>query len=1337
MRSTRKWRPGLGILAVSVATLLPLLLGQGCPDIADLSSAITGNISGSLTGTTTLIVHSPSVAQTVRIGDALTMVYDVSSSASNVVAFYDRDGVAGSGDEVVFATSLAAGTGKVVTLQTGTLAAGTLRVGIRATIGLQTLTAYAPGVVTLQAGVAVTWVSPAAPVSLAAGASLPIEFDAGTTQFQYRLFYDRDTTVNSNETTIHQATVNGSSTVERTFNTASLTTGVYNIGVVVTPATGSPIASYNPATLTVTTGVYMEILSPTVGLVVQPGEFVQVLVAANDPSNPTASVRTFYDPDTTFGNGNETTIATFPASVGGTNWNTTGVITGEYYVGAELLNGQSPPLTRYSAGVVQVGSGGGGTGEASLSVTSPLTAASILEGNTYRINWTTNLRRSEGTVRVFREPDADNDGEPDGEATRVTIVDGLEALTQFVDFKTTGAIGKFFIGATLTPVTGDPVTDYAPGTLTVVPKTFWVGDFATKRDNTGNVVPQTGFARGAIFRGHNFGDNLGSALLAADDYDGDGRNEIIMGAQFGKPFFARAEGRGAGEAYLIYGQAARYSGHYYANSVGLGATTTTDAALPGTILTGVVPNPYAGDDLVNVSLARAGSSIPYTVEGGVAQPYATEGLRSITLIPDQDGDNRQELVFGFPYCNSFSLSNQVVDGIHPAPLPALGRLENNGHFLRGGVITLSSRNSLLANRRAVSRHFDRVIQLDEVGQVFEDMGVDPGWGNPPSVADVCPNFPNTTLDGTEETIVFPCEGFFQSTEGTISPPRLATSLAAGGLVIAPETTYCMGGEVVNLSQIDPPPGPSELGFIGGRQVAGPNGTDQCTPNVNLGPIFGEWPLFGTMAVLGTGFYSTGVTHDTRVMSPPREPYGCRILGQTTSQCPDPAACLSTANRFGHSVSTSGDFLLVGAPLRTALRAETPSLPTATREQAGEVYMLQLKRPGAPDNQYLWTTPAHGDNETVPAPHNYIIGDLGYVRAEVLDSRRYDKPGDVDFEISNPIRIIGASAGDQVGDVTGLADINNDGVDDVAVGAPGAARMPNETFPRGAVYVLYRRQPEIEADYLLEDLARDPASDPQRLNGLMIIGQPGENIGRSLAGGGDLNDDYNKDGYADLLIGSPDAFTAGGAQSGEVFILFGGRNLLNPAGGITLGDLRDAGYGMLLTGAGTGHHAGITVANAGDFNGDGTPDILIAAPDASPSFTFTPGGDGTYAAAGTAHGVDLDGNGVADDRNLDGDPDDLTGAGVVYVVFGGTHLTGTISLGQIGSDNLPGVMFVGSNGGDALGGGLTQNGLLSKGVASAGDLDGDGRADLLMSSILASPEGKTAAGEVYLIYGFKP
>jgi hypothetical protein len=214
----------------------------------------------------------------------------------------------------------------------------------------------------------------------------------------------------------------------------------------------------------------------------------------------------------------------------------------------------------------------------------------------------------------------------------------------------------------------------------------------------------------------------------------------------------------------------------------------------------------------------------------------------------------------------------------------------------------------------------------------------------------------------------------------------------------------------------------------------------------------------------------------------------------------------------------------------------------------------------------------------------------------------------------------------------------------------------------------------------------------------------------------------------MLIGSPNAATASGFQSGEVFILFGGDNLLSKQGGVTIPELRDAEYGMTLAGASARDHAGTTVANAGDVNGDGIEDILIAAADASPRFDST--GDGTADAVG----IDFNGDLTADDLDGDGEPDNMTGAGLVYIVFGGEHLTGTINLREIGTDNLPGLTIVGKKAGDHLGGGYTQNGLLSRGVAPAGDVDGDGKADFFVSSVLADPDGKTDAGEVYLLYG---
>jgi len=550
--------------------------------------------------------------------------------------------------------------------------------------------------------------------------------------------------------------------------------------------------------------------------------------------------------------------------------------------------------------------------------------------------------------------------------------------------------------------------------------------------------------------------------------------------------------------------------------------------------------------------------------------------------------------------------------------------------------------------------------------------------------------------------------------------------------------------------------------MGGRDAVGVcSSTSSDAQGTPVDP-FGLFPPAGYMRVTGTGFYYASLslpmlgdpTCDPGLlspyeggaggycpsgrMSPPREPYGCRILGQTTTQLgTDPP---TTANRFAHSVSVCGDFLLIGAPNRTAQKADVALLridPSATdRPESGTVYMLQLKRPGVPAHKYMWNSQGDvvtddqgntsiSDVSTVPTPHNFIIQDLGYVRCECCPKNNFWEPGDVAFEMSRPFHIVGMP-GDHIGDVTGLLDINNDGVDDFAVGGAGT------NGDRGAVYVIYRRQPEIESDYLLERLQLNPGN-LNRLNGLFILGRPGERLGTSIAGAGprpdELKDDYNGDGYSDLLIGSPNISSGGHYAAGEVFILFGGQNLLSPQGGITIPQLRDQGYGMVISGVQANGHVGSAVANAGDINKDGIADIMIAAPDASPMFDSD--SDGILDSVG----VDLDGDRATDDLDGDGTPDDLTGAGIVYIVFGGKHLTGTISLDQIGTENLPGLVVVGKKAGYHLGGGVTQGGLAVRGIGSAGDVDGDGYDDMLLSSVLADPEGKTDAGEVYLIYGF--
>ena len=96
--------------------------------------------------------------------------------------------------------------------------------------------------------------------------------------------------------------------------------------------------------------------------------------------------------------------------------------------------------------------------------------------------------------------------------------------------------------------------------------------------------------------------------------------------------------------------------------------------------------------------------------------------------------------------------------------------------------------------------------------------------------------------------------------------------------------------------------------------------------------------------------------------------------------------------------------------------------------------------------------------------------------------------------------------------------------------------------------------------------------------------------------------------------------------------------------------------------------------------------------------------------------------------------DRMNCGVVYLIYGSPNLRGTLSLSAIGTEQLPGAVFIGRNSGDQLGAGLGEHGDRSHSIAPAGDVDGDGNDDILLGSVTASPRNRERAGEAYLIYG---
>jgi hypothetical protein len=180
-----------------------------------------------------------------------------------------------------------------------------------------------------------------------------------------------------------------------------------------------------------------------------------------------------------------------------------------------------------------------------------------------------------------------------------------------------------------------------------------------------------------------------------------------------------------------------------------------------------------------------------------------------------------------------------------------------------------------------------------------------------------------------------------------------------------------------------------------------------------------------------------------------------------------------------------------------------------------------------------------------------------------------------------------------------------------------------------------------------------------------------NVGDAVSGVGDLNDD----GLADLLIGAYSFDQDEKIQSGAAYVVFG-KETTTP---IDLGDLDDGGFALL--GGEAGDEAGFAVAGLGDLNGDGINELLIGAP-----------------------GADK------------GDPGN---SGLAYVVFGkGT--TESVDLGNLGTG---GFIISGEVSGDRLG----------EDVSNAGDVNGDGKDDLLLIAPEADPEG-ASSGSGYIVYG---
>lgn len=341
-------------------------------------------------------------------------------------------------------------------------------------------------------------------------------------------------------------------------------------------------------------------------------------------------------------------------------------------------------------------------------------------------------------------------------------------------------------------------------------------------------------------------------------------------------------------------------------------------------------------------------------------------------------------------------------------------------------------------------------------------------------------------------------------------------------------------------------------------------------------------------------------------------------------------------------------------------------------------------------------------------------------------------------------------------VSGAGDVNGDGIEDFIVGAPGDASYAGTSF------VVFGGTGTFGTDdngRQLVDLASLTASQ-----GFIVQGDTaGDGSGLALSAAGDINGD----GIGDIIIGARNGDDGGGG-AGEAYVLFGsdgtfgvdvsGQQIIN------LSSL-SASEGFIIQGDAAGDTASYSVASLGDINGDGFEDIIIGAPNGD-DYSNQAGEAYIIFGAESGFGSDVGGRQVIDlttlsasegfvvqgtyfssaggdvssagDINGDGFNDVLIGArfanattsssGAAYVLFGGSGTFGTDVSGRQVID----LNTLTSAEGIVLGGdGFTFR--LGQGVASAGDVNGDGFADIIVGSYVGST-GSETSGDAFVIFG---
>ncbi|MEH2071804.1 MAG: Ig-like domain-containing protein [Nostoc sp.] len=814
-----------------------------------------------------------------------------------------------------------------------------------------------------------------------------------------------------------------------------------------------------------------------------------------------------------------------------------------------------------------------------------------------------------------------------------------------------------------------------------------------------------GFAINGIDRG----DSSGSSVSSAGDINGDGFDDLIIGASGGDP-----NGKyNAGESYVVFGKSTGFEANL--NLLDLNGSN-------GFVLNGIDERDFSGDSVSSAGDFNGDGFDDLIIGALLASPNGNYGAGESYLV--------------------FGSSSGFGAGLN------LSSLNGSNGFAINGIDTRDFSGSSVSSAGDIN------------GDGFEDLIIGAPDADPYNAGESYVIFGFAAATPTNQPPVAVADTVITNEDTAVNISVLVNDSDPNSSLLT----------VTNVTNVPVPVGTPIILSSGALVILNADGTLTYNPNSKFETLgineIGSDNF--TYTVTNGDFFSVGSVNVTINGVNNAPSFASFNLSDLNGSNGFVLNGIDTYDYSGSSVSNAGDIngdgfddLIIGAA----------SADPNGKQDAGESYVIFGSSSGFSPSLELSTL--NGSNGFVLNGidegdfSGNSVSNAGDINADGIDDLiigAVDADPNGKYNAGESYLVFGSSSGFSPSldlstlngsngfvingietyeyssnSVSGVGDINGDGFDDLIIGARNA--NPNPKINANKSYVVFGSSSGFGASLDLSTLDGS--------NGFAIDGiDPNGQLVSSVSNAGDVNGD----GFDDLIIGAYGA--------GQSYVVFGSNSGFGAS--LNLLDLNGS-NGFAIEDLNTNSSLGSSVSNAGDINGDGFDDLIIEAPFANPTIYYNDIGESyfvygqSYVVFGKSSGFaaslnpsDLNGsNGFAigqldssvssaGDFNSDGFDDLIIGlprsknsngqfrAGQSYVVFG--------SSGGFGASlNL--TDFIGSNG--IVINGIDEGDYLGNSVSNGGDINGDGFDDLIIGASGADPNGVNSAGESYVIFNFAP